>query len=113
MQVLLIIWTFLLAVLWIPLAAKFLHSWRTRRNPVSLAICATTLLFTYANCMYILALLGETTWRFYAIATRGFEFVVAVNFFIAFRWSDTKFAGNRRTDSIPPQTKSTSEPPAA
>lgn len=113
MQVVLIVWALLLAVLWIPLAAKFLQAWRTRRNPVSLAICATSLLFTYVNCMFVLAVIGETTWRFYALATRVFELAVVVNFFIAFRWSDVKFAGNRRTDSTPPQTKPAGEPPAA
>ena len=57
------------------------------------------LLFAYQNIMFMLAVQGETTWRFYSIATRTFEAVAIVNFFIAFRWSDTRFAGNRRSDA--------------
>lgn len=91
-----------LSILWIPLSSKFLAAWRTRKNPVSLAIFAMMLMLTYANAMFAFALLGEVSWRFYAVATRTFELIICVNFFIAFRWSDTKFAGNRKTDTTPP-----------
>lgn len=90
-----------LAALWVPLAIKFNRAWQARRNPVSLAICATAMLFIYTNALFILTITGSTTWQFYATATRVLELGVAVNFYIAFRWSDMKFNGARR-DEVPP-----------
>lgn len=98
MRQVLVVWAVALAFAWVPLALKFQRSWRARKNPVSLAICLTMLLFTYANLMFVLAVTGQTSWRFYSVATRSFEVAAIVNFFIAFRWSDTRFAGTRQTD---------------
>ena len=98
----LVIGALCLSLLWMPLSMKFLAAWRTRKNPVSLAIFAMMLMLTYTNIIFAVALIGEASWRFYAVATRVFELVICVNFFVAFRWSDTKFSGNRKTDTIPP-----------
>lgn len=92
----------LLSLAWLPLAMKFQRAWQVRKNPVSLAICATALLLAYTNVIFAFAMVGETSWRFYAIATRALELVVLVNFFVAFRWSDAKFAGARKSDPDPP-----------
>jgi hypothetical protein len=102
MKTALAVWALVLALAWLPLAHKFRAAWLTRRNPVSLAICLVMLLFAYQNVMFMLAIEGMTTWRFYSIATRLFEAIAILNFFIAFRWSDTKFAGNRRSDAEQP-----------
>lgn len=107
MKVALIITACVLALAWLPLALRFNQGWKTRRNPVSLAICAAVLLSVYENVMYTLAVSGVTTWRFYAVATHVFEVIVVVNFYVAFRWSDKKFENQRRDYSIPP-TNSTS-----
>ena len=80
-----------LALMWIPLALRFNRGWKTRRNPVSLAICAAILLSVYGNIMYALAVADVTTWRFFAMATHVFEAIVIGNFYVAFRWSDKKF----------------------
>lgn len=85
-----------LAVLWIPLGVRFLRAWRGRRNPVSLAIFMTTLLLVYNNTLYALAALGHTSWMFFAVARHVFGLVVVVNFYLAFHWSDTRFADMRR-----------------
>jgi len=98
-----------LAASWLPLALRFSRGWKNRRNPVSLAICAAALLFSYTNVLFALALLGETTWRFFAVATHVFDVVVVVNFYIAFKWSDRKFVDARREYSVPP-TNTTSTP---
>ena len=104
-----------LALAWIPLALRFSRGWKTRKNPVSLAICAATLQFTYTNVLFALALSHETTWRFFAIATHSFELIVVVNFYVAFRWSDKKFVDARRENaeqshySVPP-TNTTNTP---
>ncbi len=99
-----------LALAWLPLAVRFNRGWRYRRNPVSLAICAAMLLFTYTNVLFAFTLADQTTWRFFAVATHVFDVVVVVNFYIAFRWSDRKFVDARRaTYSVPP-TNSASTP---
>jgi hypothetical protein len=98
-----------LAVAWLPLAARFNRGWRTRKNPVSLAICAAALLFAYTNVLFAFALAGQASWEFSAIATHAFDAVVVVNFYVAFRWSDRRFADERREYSVPP-TNSTSTP---
>lgn len=91
-----------LAVAWIPLAFRFKRGWKNRRNPVSLAICAAVLLFSYRNALTSLALIDETTWSFVTIATHVFEVIVVINFYFAFRWSDAKFAEARREYTVPP-----------
>lgn len=101
-----------LALAWLPLAARFNQGWKSRKNPVSLAICAAMLLFSYTNVLFAFALAGQSSWNFFAIATHVFDFVVVVNFYICFRWSDKKFhserAGERDSGSIPvPNSTST------
>ncbi len=109
MKLALIITSGVLTLAWLPLAVRFNRGWKTRRNPVSLAICAAILLFAYMNIMFALAVSDVTTWRFFSIATHAFEAVVVINFYVAFRWSDKKFENQRREYTIPPMN-STSTP---
>lgn len=102
MNTVLIILSGALALAWLPLALRFNSGWRARRNPVSLAICASVLLFAYTNGLFALALAGWTTWRFFATAWHVFGVVVVVNFYVAFRWSEKRFPDARSTYSIPP-----------
>lgn len=103
MTAVLIVISSVLAIAWFPLALRFKRGWTNRRNPVSLAICAATLLFAYTNLLFALALGGQTTWNFFAGATHAFDIVVVVNFYVAFRWSDRRFVDARRgTYSVPP-----------
>jgi hypothetical protein len=99
-----------LAVVWLPLAWRFLRGWRNRKNPVSLAICAAIGLSVYVNIMMALALTEHTSWEFFIIATRLFDLVVIVNFYVAFHWSKKRFPNARRTPheySIPPTNTTT------
>lgn len=90
-----------LGLAWLPLALRFYRGWMHRKNPVSLAIFAACLLFTYTNVLFALALTGQTTWQFFAIASHAFNAVVVLNLYVSFYWSDKKFKGARRNDSIP------------
>jgi hypothetical protein len=83
--------TIALAIAWIPLAWRFLRGWRNRKNPVSLAICAALCLFTYTNVLLALELNDGASWEFFAIATRVFDVIVVVNFYVAFKWSAKRF----------------------
>lgn len=97
-----------LALAWLPLAIRFYRGWQRRRNPVSLAIFASALLYAYTNVIFALALTDQASWHFFAIATHVFGVVVVINFYVSFYWSDKKFEGERRGDSIPaPNTTST------
>lgn len=108
MQLLLVVLACGLALAWLPIAHKFQQSWRARKNPVSLAICATALLLAYSNIIFAFAIMGETSWRFFAIATHVFELAILVNFYVSFQWANRKFPGDRRNDSSqPPNTTST------
>jgi hypothetical protein len=94
-----------LTLAWLPLAVRFRRGWQTRKNPVSLAICAACIQFAYTNVVFALAVLGQASWEIFAIATHVFSAAVVVNFYFAFRWSDTKFVDARRggpSYSIPP-----------
>ena len=102
MDVVLVALSCVLAIAWLPLALRFNKGWQQRRNPVSLAICAATLLFAYTNGLFALALVGWTTWQFFAVAWHVFGVVVVVNFYVAFHWSDRRFANARREYTIPP-----------
>lgn len=97
-----------LALAWLPLAVRFYRGWKSRKNPVSLAIFAALLLFVYTDILFALALTRQTTWHFFAFATHAFDAVVVLNFYVSFYWSDKKFEGARRNDSIPiPNSTST------
>ena len=99
-----------LALAWLPLALRFLHGWRHRRNPVSLAICAGICLFAYTNVLQALVLAQCASWAFFTVATHVFNLVVVVNFYVAFKWSERKFPDQRharKTDyTIPPTNAS-------
>jgi len=102
MTIALVVASIVLAVAWLPLAIRFLRGWRSRKNPVSLAICAALCLFAYSNVMFALVMLDGASLRFLAIASHVFELVVIVNFYIAFRWSAKRFPDARGQYSIPP-----------
>lgn len=104
--IMLALFTSAFALAWVPLALRFRRGWLNRRNPVSLAICAATLLFSYANALQCLELLGQTTPAFTAIATHVFEVIVLMNFYFAFWWSDAKFIDARREYTVPPMNTS-------
>jgi hypothetical protein len=94
-----------LAIAWLPLAWRFLRGWRNRKNPVSLAICASLCLFAYTNVMFVLIALDGATWEFFNIATHVFNIIVVVNFYVAFKWSEKKFPDARSHPSeytVPP-----------
>lgn len=96
-----VVLSYALGLAWLPLAIRFYRGWKFRKNPVSLAIFAACLLFTYTNILFALALTDQTTWRFFTIASHAFDGVVVLNFYVSFYWSDKKFEGARSGDSIP------------
>ena len=84
-----------LAIAWVPLALRFLRGWRSRKNPVSLAICAALCLFMYTNIMLGIVLVEGTSWQFFILATHAFHLIVIINFYVAFKWSERRFPEQR------------------
>ena len=104
----------LLAIAWLPLAGRFLRGWRNRKNPVSLAICAAICLSSYTNLIMALMLTSDASWEFFVVATRVFNLIVIVNFYVAFHWSKRRFPDTRRAPheyTVPP-TNTTTTPRA-
>lgn len=102
-----VIASFALAVAWLPLLARFLRGWRSRRNPVSLAICATISALVYGNVTTALTAMGLGTWDTVRALTIGVNAFVVVNFYLSFHWSRQRFPDARRGSySIPPMNVS-------
>lgn len=96
-----------LALSTVPLLIRFLRGWRSRRNPVSLAICAMIAALIYGDITTALLALGQGAWetvRTLTIAVNGF---VVVNFYLSFHWSGQRFPDARRGSySVPPMNVS-------
>lgn len=92
-----------LAVAWVPLLVRFLRGWRSRRNPVSLAICATMSALIYGNVTTALTAMGQSAWETVRTLTIVVNAFVVVNFYLSFHWSRQRFPDARRSSySIPP-----------
>ena len=98
-----VIVSIVLAVAWIPLLIRFLRGWHSRKNPVSLAICAmiaTSIYNCTTNALNVMGHGALEVVRMLAIAIQAF---VIVNFYFAFHWSSQRFPDSRRASgSIPP-----------
>lgn len=95
-----------LAIAWIPLLVRFLRGWHNRRNPVSLAICATISSVIYGNVTTALLAMGQGAWQTVRILTVAVNAFVVVNFYLSFHWS-RRFSDARRSSySIPPMNVS-------
>lgn len=96
-----------LALAWVPLLIRFLRGWRSRRNPVSLAICATITALIYGNITTALTAMGQGAWETVRMLTIAVNVFVVLNFYLSFHWSGQRFPDARRgTYSIPPMNVS-------
>lgn len=88
----------LAAVGWVPILLRFYESWRDRRNPVSLAICALIIMVVYLGALFALHLLGEITSVYVGWLLLGFDVLVCVNFYLSFAWSRARFKSDRKAN---------------
>jgi hypothetical protein len=96
-----------LALAWIPLLVRFLRGWRSRKNPVSLAICATISALIYSNVTTALTAMGQGAWETVRLLTMMVNVFVIVNFYLSFHWSSQRFPDARKNSySIPPMNVS-------
>lgn len=102
-----VIASFALSVAWVPLLVRFLRGWRSRRNPVSLAICATISALIYGNVTTALTAMGQGAWETVRTLTIAVNVFVVLNFYLSFYWSRQRFPDARRSSySIPPMNVS-------
>jgi len=88
--------SFVTAVAWIPLALRFKRNWNARKNPVSMALAGSMLLFAYQEVMFTLAVTEQTTWFFFAVATHILTTIGVANMYLSFKWSAEKSNGAQR-----------------
>lgn len=83
------------AVAWLPIFARFLRSWRQRKNPISLAIGALVLLAAYVGVAPYW--LGEhvVSSDLVAYGLLAGSWLVLINFYVATVWANRKFKDER------------------
>lgn len=79
------------ALAWLPILIRFTRAWRTRNNPVSLAICALIAFALYMP-LYI-AVTFPPRWPTATVLTLGW--LSCGMFYVAFRYADRKFPSDR------------------
>jgi hypothetical protein len=80
-----------IALAWIPVFLRFLRSWRTRGNPISLAICALIMLALYIP-VYLATAFPDSWPRLTVITLDG---ISCVTFYVTFRYASRKFPDTR------------------
>jgi hypothetical protein len=87
----------LLELAWLPILLRFVDSWRSRRNPVSLAIASTIgLVMFWTLSAFWLVMTEELDLRTVVVVEAGLSAVVCLNFYIAIRSADLRFADVRK-----------------
>jgi hypothetical protein len=87
------------ALAWVPILVKFLTAWKTRSNPVSLAICALVCLAIYLGVLpYWRCTADSDTLWFAAI---GVNLLVCGYFHLSFVWARERFKNDARGKSAP------------
>ena len=79
------------ALAWLPVLLRFYRSWRTRGNPISLAICVLVLAALYGP-VYLTATL-PVSWP---VATVGaINFIACATFYVTIHYAAQKFPDTR------------------
>jgi hypothetical protein len=81
---------------WSPIFVKFFQAWRSRHNPVSLAICGVIALVIYSNAISLGVSTFDGNPLLSTVAVIAFNMVACLNCYLAFRWSDRKFHSDRK-----------------
>ncbi len=85
--------------LWTPILIKFYRSWSSRRNPVSLAICASITLIMWTSLAGMWVVTGKIDPSTLILATAGMSGMVAVYVHVAFYLSKVRFNDQRSKES--------------
>jgi predicted membrane channel-forming protein YqfA (hemolysin III family) len=89
------------AAAWIPILVKFLKSWKTRSNPISLAICALVCLAIYLGVLPYWRCTADSDVLWFAAS--GVNLLVCGYFHLSFVWAKERFKNDDRDrSSVPP-----------
>lgn len=94
-----IITSSLSVALWLPILIQFMRSWRSRGNPISLAICAAITLIMWTSLAGIWLVTDRITGHIFVLATAGASTLVASYAHLAFIWSNRRFHSQRGSQS--------------
>lgn len=92
----------LLALSWIPVGLFFWRSWRTRRSPLSLAICALVAYPVFTNVSTFAFLAGPSTSSVGGMIVANT--VLLFNFLLCFHLQK-KFPDSRKHETLSPPVK--------
>lgn len=81
--------------LWLPIFAQFLRSWRNRRNPISLAVCASIMLIMWTSLGGIWVAINRIENNVFLLTTVMLSMVVSLYSHLAFFWSNRRFVDER------------------
>jgi uncharacterized membrane protein len=77
------------SLLWIPVLLFFFKNWRTRNNPISMAICGMVLFVIYSDALIWAAALLHSEVPFYVMQTA--EICSIMFFYLSLRWAKKRF----------------------
>mgnify|MGYP003385400708 CR=1 FL=1 len=81
------------ALAWLPILWKFLTTWKSRKNPISLAIAASVTVFIYGDAAIILLWKAGLAWTLWA--TVVLNALACFHFYLAFFWARKRFPDAR------------------
>ena len=83
-----------MAVAWIPIGLYFFRAWRSRKSPLSLAICGLVALPVYLNSMTSVFLGSQPEW--FCTVLFFVNLTLFANFIFCFYWQRKSFPENRK-----------------
>lgn len=91
----------IVALGWLPVFRHFWKAWRSRNNPISLAICGLIGFMVYINLAVHIFIKNDPAWT--AVVVGAVNVAVLINFYACFRWAKKLFPeaiekGKRLTD---------------
>ncbi len=97
MSVALLCLSAVLAIAWLPVLFQFFRNWRSRNNPISLAICFVVAFAVYLCFQPFIGLFGqEADPKVTALAIQAANTAACVFFHISFGWARRKFGPDDR-----------------
>lgn len=78
---------------WLPVLAKFFSAWRSRKNPISLAICGVIAFCIYIDAAVVLFLNAGIEWTVAVLV--GLNAIGCLHFYLSFWWARKRFGDER------------------
>jgi len=93
LEIILVVISGVLAVAWGFVTAFFWRSWRIRKSPLSIAICAMTAYPIFTNASAAIFLYQDS--KLSISLMLGTNTLLLINFALCFKWQNERFADSR------------------